>query len=307
MVRSMDRPLLLGLRTVCLVLTLVALGGVCSHSASAQDLEFDRLSQAASRAFEHKNPAEAKKLFQEALEIALAMPAGDPRVTSTFRLLAAVQTVLGEFREAEASLMNALLIVERHHGSLAPERAEILLHLGTVFRAEGRLDRAEWAIGLGVKLGRQAHGPKSVWLADALGRLFAVRFDSGQRKESEAPLRESIRIRRAAGPKQKEALANDLDSLGRLLSALGRSAEALEQVEASLAMRPEGCPCAVLVDSMCRKAQLLRKLGRANEALEVEARVAELRRSGDDSARFRRDGLGRDMPGCDPAGEGAAT
>jgi serine/threonine protein kinase/tetratricopeptide (TPR) repeat protein len=125
--------------------------------------------------------------------------AGHAELRDSHRALAQVQWQLGDGSAAEASLRTALAISRR--GGDSEQVAEVLIDLGELLHASGRVEDARRLAGQAVALRRARHGDTHALTADAERLLAEIDAATGEPAAATAGLQRALeRVRRLRGP-----------------------------------------------------------------------------------------------------------
>ena len=154
----------------------------------------------------------------------------------------------------------------------------VRFYLGDTYLQLSRVDEAEREYARAVRLLRGALGPDAPAVADALNGVAFVHFTRGDFDAGEAPLREALRIARAAGDAGRTA--DVLSNLHVVYQQRGDNDRALALLDSSMATRaslPEDPEEVAIYRG--NRAVLLYDLGRHQESLEQRRLALESYRS----------------------------
>ncbi len=165
--------------------------------------------------------AEAESLLRESLALRQTLQGSDHLdVAASLYHLGALLNEKDTHAEAESLLYEALSVYRRELDREDPRTTYVLDELATVHRARGDLDGAEAMY----REMLQTYGSTSAADIDrAIALLFLgkVLMEKGSYVDAEAPLRESLAIRRRLFGEDHPSVANSLDGLGELMQAKG--------------------------------------------------------------------------------------
>ncbi|MDP9861499.1 MULTISPECIES: tetratricopeptide repeat protein [Streptosporangium] len=235
----------------------------------------------------------ASELWDEARQVAVETVRayaglGQDGLDLRFRHALALDGMAGiDLRLGEpASALEAVLTSTGMYRALAgadpagyrPELLRSLHNLRHVHRELGRLGDAAGAMRQAVALCREARDGDSGWtpeLARALDRLGWDLEESGQHGAAVSALEESAALYGEC-PGSEESRADVQERLGVVLTAMGRSAEAVEAAAAATALLREIGDPARLATALHNLGISLRGAGRAAEAAEAVRESVEL-------------------------------
>ncbi|MEM6994520.1 MAG: serine/threonine-protein kinase [Myxococcota bacterium] len=164
--------------------------------------------------------SEAKRLYDEALQVKLATGAEPRSLASSWTRLGEVALAEQDFETAERYQMRARTTLLAELGADHPKTAWAGVDLGMVYFAQGRMQQARATLELAVDAVVDTVEPDHHWIARARGRLARVEACDGDFASARDNLVEAIRIWRrrmpAEHPDLVEALAMraDLDGGG---------------------------------------------------------------------------------------------
>jgi tetratricopeptide (TPR) repeat protein len=224
--------------------------------------------------------ARAEPLAARALA---AAPPGTAEESEALRMLAAVATAGGDREGAEASLRQAVQIMERAHGARDERLAPILCDLGLILVGGGRLVEAEALLRRGVAIDdasapRMDRRDRQVFVLDILAALATSKGNSA---DAEALQRRAVALANldpALGP---ASVAPAMNGLAKALIDQGRTREGGRFAARALALyeRVEGERHAEIVEALVNVAAVRATEGDLDEAaalLRRATRVAEL-------------------------------
>ena len=165
--------------------------------------------------------SEAESLLRESVALRRELQGSDHLdVAASLYHLGALLSEKDTHAEAESLLHEALSIYRRESDRDDPRAAYVLDELASVRRARGDLDGAESMY----REMLQTYGSTSATDTDrAIALLFLgkILMEKGSYVDAEAPLRESLAIRRRLFGEDHPTVANSLDGLGELMQAKG--------------------------------------------------------------------------------------
>jgi tetratricopeptide (TPR) repeat protein len=217
----------------------------------------------------------AEQMFGRAIEVARIEEASDPRLMArSYGDLAWVLHRQGRDAEAEPLARWALAVREKTLGPESKPLAQTIYTLGAIEVNLNHLDEAEALMTRTLAICERTLGPESLGTADALDDLAAVlvlrrKFDRAR------PLYErALTIFRGNGP-DSAAQHTPLDGLASIDLTEGKLPEAEAHLTKALEMLdrdPLAVP-AFHARVLRRKADVLRKLKRPDEAVALEAKA----------------------------------
>jgi tetratricopeptide (TPR) repeat protein len=170
---------------------------------------------------------EALPPFREAARIKETLLGQDsPDVGLAHNNVAYVESLLGDYADADRESDRAVHIARRVLGSQHPWTAIWLHTRGDVLRRAGRLREAEPLLVEATAI-QEANRNQSEELPLSLWTLAALRASLGRYSEAEAGFKRSVALYEAIDPNHPD-LVPCLEEFARLRDRMGRSAEAVE-------------------------------------------------------------------------------
>jgi non-specific serine/threonine protein kinase/serine/threonine-protein kinase len=200
---------------------------------------------------------------------------GSPR---TLMGLAIVHWSRGRLADAEPLMRRALAIQERTLGPDHPDVAATLNNLGALAWTQGRYADALPLYERTRAIFERAVGTGHPDFAASLNNLAETHWKLGHAAEAEALFRRALAVKERVTPGHP-SVAVSLNGLAGALRDAGRLAEADTLYRRALAIRerafgPAGAPVA---ETLRDWAALLRRAGRVDSAVALEARAARIR------------------------------
>lgn len=156
-------------------------------------------------------------------------------------------------------------------------RARLLVVLGDVYERIDRVDDAISAFDEAARLFARDDIAQPLAQADALRRLALTLANNGEAMRAEAPARMALALRRQHAPQDEQALADALNRLGVVLTALRRFDEAQPLLQQALALRERGGrdteALANIASTRHNLARLLRLRGQPERAVALWRQV----------------------------------
>jgi len=187
----------------------------------------------------------------------------------------------GDYQEAEKQAKLALRFSSRLH----PEDLRIRNNyeiLGQIYQTQNRFADAEAAYQKELKICKEAlRQQEHPLLADCLEETAQPYEAAGKYSEAEPLRQQSLKLISRANDGKGPPVAARLENLAALYDAEQKHAAAAELYQKSLRVLEEhfGRESSALVDTLDKRAKVLRDLGRQREAAEVEARAEHLRKN----------------------------
>ncbi len=222
-----------------------------------------------------RNFSAAEPICQRALAISEKAWGPDHHIVA-FHLanLAAINENLGRYDAAEEQYQRAWRIREETLGSEHPEIGTILNNLGLLYNKQEKFTDAEMYIQRALAISEKVRGPDHLEVANRLTNLAEVYRKQGKFDETE-PLcqRALLIIRTTVGPEHPDMMYT-LNSLAVLYYTQEKyiQAEPLYQQTLSLMEKILGPEHPDTARVLWWYAQVIKKLGREDEALELERR-----------------------------------
>jgi tetratricopeptide (TPR) repeat protein len=225
--------------------------------------------------------AEAESVLTHALRISARLKDESPEIhASNLHTLGALRFFRGDYEGADASLVESLALVRETRAPGHPGIAAGLEALAAVRRARSDFAGEVSACRDVVEAQREAFGDRHPEVASALTSLGTALLHVGRLDESEATLRESLRLNREIHGEHRET-ARSLNDLAQVLRRRGRRDEAERLFSESIAMNRQvlGPAHLEVAISTLNLAGLRADQGRTDEADTLMARAVELHRT----------------------------
>ncbi len=216
---------------------------------------------------EYKRGAELLKLrYDEAQHV---YAADDPRSLEAELDFAAAEAGAERFDSARAIIEHALALTAPGRSALLPLRAQALVQLG---KLEARRDDNRAAVTSAqqaIDLLRQLPGNHVGEIADEQAERGRYMFRAGDIAAAEQPLRDALRMVDANDPAMQRTLLEVRQTLGQVLTSLGRFDEALPllQQNADGVRKFYGEHHPILADALHQLASVLRQSGNGEAAI----------------------------------------
>jgi serine/threonine-protein kinase len=210
----------------------------------------------------------ARELLTESLRVRRRTLGDHLDVASSLQNLAVTLRDLGEDREAEPLLREALAIRRRHGDTATLEYTAALNDLAGIKQAKGELQEAEALFAQVLALKRRLLGPENEEVALGLHNLAAVRHARGDFTAAEPLYRQALAMRRRLLGELHPDVATTLNNLASLLADRGDPAEAEKLYREVLAMRRKlfGAASPRVASSLNNLAFVLLTEGRPKDA-----------------------------------------
>lgn len=227
---------------------------------------------------EDGNYKEAEDDFRRALAIRQKTPGEDPFVIAlAMDYLGDLHGREGRFDDGEKMLQQALALLDRSYGAVAPQApnySKTLADLGYLYRDAGRLTEAEAILRKALTIERARSADNNPNLAAALGDLGLVESSLSRFAEAEDLFNQSLAVLEKAYGPNHPALVSALTNLAGIYNAENRTAEAaaLQQRVLAINEKVAGADSPDVARSLANLAGSYRKLGRFSEALPLYQR-----------------------------------
>lgn len=217
-------------------LLTIAVGGLSARLASAQlraKTDWDRYMVAAQLAYGQGHYDEAEKQVKAALEYAKSFWPNDPRTAKSLGFLGEIYRAQGKDADAEKPFKEALAIWKE---VFEPERLELLVpldELAQLYQDEGKYAEAEPLFKRGITVAEKHYnsGEKSDILAVRLDKLAGLYCAAGKYEKAEPLYKRALEVRKNVLDRDSPDVAQSLENYAKVLRKLDRAAEA-EDLEA---------------------------------------------------------------------------
>ena len=249
---------------------------VANLDTSAGTLEQVQLAlNAGDKAFQQRNIEEAEKQYKEAVRLAQALPPGNELLIAGLGRLGNAYGMRQDFTDAAATFHQQLALAEKAFGPESDRSVEPLRFLGQLAAWQKNYSEAEGYLQRALAITTKAMGdndPRAVESLRAIAGLYMA--------ESDWPKAETYLLRAVKGAEVAEP-EQVLFPLWGLCDMYDRAGEAQKSQPCwhratELMAQRMGQNNPQLAQSLTNEATALRKLGRADEALAIEQRVAKL-------------------------------
>jgi tetratricopeptide (TPR) repeat protein len=252
-----------------------------SHKLGPDDPEVARsLNSLAIVYWNQEKYAEAEPLFERSLAIKeKALGPDHPDLANTLINLGILKHTQRKYEEAEAFFRRALAISEKKLGPEHPDLGTILNNLAALYEDQGRRAEAEPLYARCLKIWEKALGPDHPDVAIAVHNLANLYRNLGRYAEAEPLYLRSLNIwEKALGP-DHPYVGISLRERANLYRDQGRYADAEPLYVRSLRIFEKNPDENRLntAETLENYILLLRKMGRAQEALSLESRLKALR------------------------------
>jgi len=218
----------------------------------------------------------AEPLYQKAIAFDEAALGQNHRlVAENLNDLAALYYARKEYQKAEPLYKRSVAIKESLYGPLHPEVAQMLNNLGVLYNVQGQNDKAESFFQRSLSIREKSLGPDHPDTAKSLNNLAGLYYSRRQYPEAETLFKRSHAIREKAYRANHPSIAISLSNLASVYEAQGKFLEAEPIYKRSVSIYQQhyepGHP--ERIREMKKYANLLRKLKRENEAVEIERQI----------------------------------
>ncbi len=221
----------------------------------------------------------AEPLLTEALALRRAAAAGGDDLVRSLGHLAAAQHSRGEYEGAQASLDEALRLLQAASGAPSAQLAAVQHSLAVLAQSRGEYEPAESLYREALEIRRSLPGGDE-GLGDTLVNLAGLLRERGRYDEARPLLEEALELERRTLGDDHPAVATSLDALGGLAYRSGEQPTAERCYREALAIRervlgPEHPSVASTLNGL---GLVLHATGRLEEAESSLRRALELRR-----------------------------
>lgn len=180
-----------------------------------------------------------------------------------------------QYEQAEPLYLRALSIRERVLGKMHPLVALTLNNLGALYRNMGEYARAEPFFKRALAIREETLPPRHPDIATSMNNLARLYRDQNKNDLAEPFLQQALEIREQALGPQHPDVGNSLHSLGVFYKDQGEDARAEALFRRALAIRLEalGADHPETIQTLQQYSEVLRKMNRESEAVEVETRL----------------------------------
>jgi hypothetical protein len=243
--------------------------------------KLDAAMQAGLNALMANRPDEGEKDYKQAVDLAEKFQPHDMRLTTSLLRLAAIYAGKQDFPVAEATLARALKATEEVYGSQSPMMTEPLQSLGGYALMKKDYNTAFDFFSRAVDVNERTFGENSDNVAKSLLSLAIVPSVQQAYDKAEPYLLRAVRIDESLFGKDGDNTLIALASLCNLYEKWDKPDKAEPCYRQTLAAldKQYGADSPVLLDTLTKEANVLRRLGRTEEAAQIEQRMQSTRAS----------------------------
>jgi eukaryotic-like serine/threonine-protein kinase len=168
------------------------------------------------QAYRVSHPAEAEKLYQEALDIQMPLGARSQEVAKLRNNIGWVMTRQRRGEEAEVQLRQALEIQREDPTGAYPEIINTLNNLGVLYHDQERLQEADERFAEAYGIVEKRNPGENEEMASALYNLGTARLKLGRWDEGEKMLRQALEVRRKVLGRWDSRVAETLNRLAKV-------------------------------------------------------------------------------------------
>ena len=263
-----------GIRRLLLVVLTAALA---LQTACAQETNWEKANAAGMKALQEARYTEAEQHLTAALKQAEKFGEQDARLATSLKNLAVLYQAQFKFEQAELLVKQTLAIDEKTLGPEHPDMATAVHNLAVLYRYQGKYAEAEPLFKRALAIQEKALGPENQAVATSLVSLANFYRDQGKYAKAEAHYQRALPIyEKALGPEHPE-VAGILASQALLYSIQGKYAEAEPLFKRALPIFEKALGPEQVAASLELYADVLREMGRDEEAKKLEARAQAIR------------------------------
>jgi tetratricopeptide (TPR) repeat protein len=222
---------------------------------------------------------QAEPLFQRALYInEQALGPEHHNVSIPLNGMAELYREQGKYEEAERLYQRVLHISEQ---TLAPDHhflAEVLHGMAILYLEQSRYENAEPLLWRALQMRERTLGPDHPQIAESLTGLGRLSFEQGKYEQAEPLLQRALQIGEQTFNPEHPLIADTLYHLARFHQLQKHTTEALSLYQQALTIREKALGPQHPKTNATRTAytNLLRELGREEEAMAIENQVVEI-------------------------------
>ena len=208
------------------VVTCAALGVLCVFAATANEEQWAAAIAGGDQALAAGDVESAIERFQQARELARALPPGDARQTETLLRLARAYRSQGDFAKPEGLYADALKIAEATYGSTSGEFAEYVNEVGRYFHARRKYRHAEERYKEAFAIRVKVFGREHAAVAESINNLAILYENESRYDKAEVYYTHALDIREKTLGRDHPDTVVTLEHFSRLLFKMNRAEEA---------------------------------------------------------------------------------
>jgi tetratricopeptide (TPR) repeat protein len=243
--------------------------------------KLDAAMQAGLNALMANRPDEGEKDYTEAVDLAEKIQPHDMRLTTSLLRLGAIYAGRQDFPLAEAAMARALTVTEEVYGSNSPMMTEPLQALGRYALMKKDYHTALDLFSRAVEVNEMTFGENSDNVAKSLLSLAIVPYMQQAYDKTEVYLLRAVRIDESLFGKDGLYTLVPLASLCNLYEKWDKREKAEPCYRQTLTAldKHNGADSPIMLDTLTKEASVLRRLGRSEEAVQIEQRLQSTRAS----------------------------
>jgi tetratricopeptide (TPR) repeat protein len=233
------------------------------------------------QAFKERRFDDAEKLYKEAVALAEKLPPGDENLIVALGRLGNTYAMRQNYTDAEVAFHRQLTIIEKTFGAESPRLADPLFYLGSVAGGMKNFTVAESYFSRALAINVKAFGENSTRTADSLRTLAGLYMAQSEWGKAEPYLLRAVKASEAAvGPNDNMVLI-PLWGLCDLYDRAGQPEKSQPCWHRATGIMETqfGANSPNLATSLANESSALRRLGRKDEADQLDERLKMIHRT----------------------------
>jgi len=237
--------------------------------------------QSGKQAMQERRIDDAEKSFKEAVELAEPLPPGNENLIVALGMLGNAYGMRQDYTDADAAFHRELAVIEKTFGAASPRTTDPLRFLGAMAAGTGHFTAAEGYFQRALDVNLKAYGEHSMQTSESLRMMAGLFMAQKQWDKAEPYLLRAVKSSEpAAGPEAYEVLV-PLYGLCDLYDRWGKpeKSQPCWHRVTGIVEKVAGESSPDLSASLTNEANALRKLGRKDEADQIEERLRKIHRA----------------------------
>lgn len=234
--------------------------------------------QSADQEFKERRFDEGEKSYKEAVELAEQLPPGDENLIVALGRLAGAYAMRQDYVDAEATLHRQLAVIEKTFGPESPRTTDPLSSLGHLAAGQKNYVAAESYLSRALEINLRLFGENSSRTSESLRAMAGLYMAQSAWDKAEPYLLRAVKANEVANGEDDNMVLVPLWGLCDLYDRWGKPGKSQPcwHRATGLLEKQFGANSPNLVTSITNDANALRRLGRKDEADQLEQRSAKI-------------------------------
>lgn len=237
--------------------------------------------QSGQQAMRERRIDDAEKSYKEAVQLAEHLPPGNENLIIALGMLGNAYGMRQDYTDADAAFHRQLTVIEKTFGAASPRATDPLRSLGAMAAGTGHFTAAEGYFQRALEVNLKAYGEHSMQTSESLRTMAGLFMAQKEWDKAEPYLLRAVKSNEpAAGPEAYEVLV-PLYGLCDLYDRWGKpdKSQPCWHRVTGIVEKLAGESSPDLSASLTNEVNALRKLGRKDEAEQIEERLRKIHRA----------------------------